>query len=233
MKTLILIPARGGSKGIPRKNIKELAGKPLISYTIKVARSVAADSDICVSTDDLEITDIVKSYGLGVPFIRPAELASDEAGSYEVILHAVEFFENLGVIYDNVLLLQPTSPFRKKKHLKDVIGLYSNDLDMVVSVCQSHESPYFSLYEEKKTGFLKRSKKANFETRQSAPPVYCFNGSMYLINIQSLKKGPLNEFTRVKKYVMDDYYSVDIDSPLDWAMCETMIKEGYVKKNKV
>ena len=112
MKLLYLIPARGGSKGIPRKNIKELSGKPLIAYSIDVARQLTDDCNICISTDDDEIMQVVTSYGLTVPFKRPDFLATDSVGTYEVILHAIDFYENLGVNYDAVVLLQPTSPLR-------------------------------------------------------------------------------------------------------------------------
>ena len=106
MKSLFLITARGGSKGIPHKNIKPLAGKPLICYAIDVARQFVEDMDICVSTDGDDIIEVVEKYGLKVPFKRPAELASDTAGSYEVIRHAVQFYEQKGVLYDTVVLLQ-------------------------------------------------------------------------------------------------------------------------------
>ena len=114
MKSLFLITARGGSKGIPHKNIKPLNGKPLIYYAIDVARQFVEDEDICVSTDGDDIIKTVEDYNLKVLFKRPAELASDTAGSDEVILHAVQYYEALGRLYDNIVLLQPTSPFRTK-----------------------------------------------------------------------------------------------------------------------
>ena len=96
MKILSIIPARGGSKGIPHKNIKPFLGRPLIYYTIDTARSICSDENICVSTDDPEIIRIVQEYGLKVPFVRPTELATDKAGTYEVLLHALNFYEKLG-----------------------------------------------------------------------------------------------------------------------------------------
>ena len=95
MNSLVIIPARGGSKGIPHKNIKELGGKPLICYTIDLARSLVSDKDICVSTDDMEIIRVVENYGLKVPFVRPAYLATDTMGTYEVLLHALDFYEKM------------------------------------------------------------------------------------------------------------------------------------------
>ena len=230
MKTLYLIPARGGSKGIPGKNIKELGGKPLIYYTLDVIKEIAADIDICVSTDSDEIISVVKDYGLNVPFKRPSELASDDSGSNEVLLHAWNYYELSGIKYDNILLLQPTSPFRKKQHLEEIKQLYNNEADMIVSVAKSHHNPYFTLFEENSNGFLIKSKKGDFINRQTAPPVYFYNGSLYLINCESLRKAPLNKFEKIRKYVMEDLYSIDIDEPLDWAICETILRDGYLKK---
>ncbi len=233
MKTLFIIPARGGSKGIPKKNIRSLNGKPLILYSIDIARNFANDEDICVSTDCDEITAVVERYGLSVPFKRPAALSTDTAGTYDVILHALKYFEDLNKTYDNILLLQPTSPFRTQKHISDIFNLYSADLDMVVSVGKSHQNPYFNLFEENEFGFLEKSKKGLFKNRQEAPPVFFYNGSMYLINVMALKERPLYNFEKIKKYTLDDLYSIDIDTELDWALCETIIKEGYIKNNEI
>ena len=104
---LVVIPARGGSKGLPGKNIKDLCGKPLIGYSIDVARAITSDENICVSTDDQKIIDVVESYGLHVPFVRPAEFATDKAATNDVLLHAVDFYEKRGKHYDKLLLLQP------------------------------------------------------------------------------------------------------------------------------
>ena len=128
MKPLVIIPARGGSKGIPHKNIKLLGGKPLICRAIDNARAVAPDSDICVSTDDSEIIQVVEDYGLKVPFIRPTELAADNSGTYEVLLHALSFYEQQGRTYDTIILLQPTSPFRRDEDISEALKLYSPDV---------------------------------------------------------------------------------------------------------
>ena len=122
MKTLVVIPARGGSKGIPHKNIKPLNGKPLICYSIDVARKFTTDEHICVTTDDDEIIKVVEDYGLKVPFKRPEELATDHCGSNEVIQHAYQFYTKQGVQYDAIMLLQPTSPFRKVEFLNEAVS---------------------------------------------------------------------------------------------------------------
>lgn len=229
MKILTVIPARGGSKGIPHKNIKPLNGKPLIHYTIDVARGVAKDEDICVSTDDLEIIKCVEDYGLKVPFVRPAELATDTAGTYEVLLHALDFYEKQDRHYDVVLLLQNTSPFRNLEHVKEAIKLYRSDIDMVVSVNQTKTNPYYNCFEDDSEGFLKKTLDgSNFVRRQDAPVTYEYNGAIYVINAEQLKQKSLGEFTRRVKYVMDDIHSVDLDNMIDWKFAEFVIKEGLI-----
>ncbi len=228
MNTLVIIPARGGSKGIPHKNIKELGGKLLIYYTIDCARAVCKDADICVSTDDAEIIRCVEAYGLKVPFVRPAELASDTAGTYEVLLHAVDFYEKQGRHYDNVLLLQNTSPFRTADDVKDAMKLYRADIDMVVSV-KEIVSPYYNSFEETEDGFLRQiSNGITYTRRQDAPRTFEYNGAIYLINVNSLKRCTLGDFTRCVKYVMDDSHSVDLDTLLDWKYAEFLLKEKLV-----
>lgn len=224
-----MIPARGGSKGIPHKNIKPLNGKPLIHYTIDVARGVAADNDICVSTDDPEIIKCVEDYGLHVPFVRPADLATDTSGTYEVLLHALEFYERQGFHYDVVLLLQNTSPFRTVDHVKGALKLYHSDIDMVVSVNKSKTNPYYNCFEEDSNGFLiKTLEKITFVRRQDAPETYEYNGAIYVINAEQMKKMPLANFTKRVKYEMDDIHSIDLDNMIDWKFAEFVIKEGLV-----
>ena len=220
MKFLVLIPARGGSKGVPGKNIKSLKGKPLIQYTIDAAREIFAAEDICVSTDDIKIRDVVEANGLPVAFLRPYELATDTAGSHEVILHAIEYYEELGRFYDAVVLLQPTSPFRTTESIRGAISLFKEKIDMIVSVNESKANPYYNLFEEDESGFLSKSKVGKFERRQDVPKVWEYNGAIYVINISSLKKRRLHELTAVRKYVMSESESLDIDTPLDWKVAE-------------
>jgi len=229
MKFLYLIPARGGSKGIPRKNIKPLGNKPLIAYSIETACQVASAEDICVSTDDREIISIAEKMGLKVPFVRPSHLAQDNTPTREVILHAIEYYAQQGKEYDTVVLLQPTSPFRHKTHIQQAIALFHPDMDMVVSVKETKANPYYILYEEDENGFLKKSKNGQFSRRQDCPKVYEFNGSIYVINVQSLKQYPLHEFRRIKKYVMEKEYSVDLDDEMDWAFAEFLIEKKIIQ----
>lgn len=229
MKYLVVIPARGGSKGIPHKNIKPLGGKPLIYYSIDVARQFTTDENICVTTDDSEITSVVEQYGLKVPFVRPAELATDTCGSSEVIQHAYQFFADKGVKYDAIVLLQPTSPFRKVEFIREAVALYDDSIDMVTSVRPATCNPYYDGFEENKDGLLQISKgDGTIARRQEAPKVWQQNGSIYVINPKSLIEKGMGGFTKIKKYAMPETYSVDLDTMLDWKMAELIIKEGIL-----
>jgi len=227
MKILVIIPARGGSKGIPNKNIKPLNGKPLIHYTIDEARQIVSDDDICVSTDDPEIIKCVEDYGLVVPFVRPEELATDTAGTYEVLLHALNFYEKQGRHYDVVLLLQNTSPFRKAEQIKEALKLYNDEVDMVVSVKECAANPYYCVFEENEEGFLHVCKgDGNIFRRQDAPKVYEYNGAIYIMNAEKLKTTHMHKMQKRVKYVMDDRSSFDLDTMWDWQMAEMMAKKN-------
>ena len=205
MKPVFVIPARGGSKGIPGKNIKPLCGKPLIAYSVEVARQLADDRDICVTTDDERIAQVVKNMGLDVPFMRPDYLATDGCGTYEV-------------------LLQPTSPMRTAEDVQAAIDAYTPDIDMVVTVTEAASNPYYNCYETDENGFLHISKGDGCYTRrQDAPKAWEYNGAVYVINIESLKKGPLGSFRRRKMVEMSRERSVDLDTPLDWMVAEAIM----------
>lgn len=223
MKILTIIPARGGSKGIPRKNIKPFAGKPLIYYTIDCARAICTDEDICVSTDDDEIIQVVEDYGLKVPFKRPDELATDTAGTYEVLLHALDFYEKQGKHYDVVMLLQNTSPFRTQEHVIEALKLYAPEDDMVVSVKECAANPYYCVFEENQEGYLHVCKgDGTIFRRQDAPKVYEYNGAIYIMNAETLKTTHMHKMQKRVKYLMDDRSSFDLDTMFDWTMAEMM-----------
>lgn len=222
--TLFIIPARGGSKGLPRKNILPINGKPMIHYSIDSARGVTYDSNICVSTDDLDIKYSVEQYGLKVHFLRPKELATDTAGSREVLLHSIDFYKkSLNRQFSKICLLQPTSPLRTSQHIIEAYYLWDDNLDMVVSVKESKANPYYNLFEEQENGFLKISKEGNITRRQDAPKVWEYNGAIYFINIQSLIEKPIAEFKKVKKYIMNQRDSIDIDNDYDLLLVKTLI----------
>lgn len=227
MKTLFLITARGGSKGIPRKNVKLLGGKPLVCHSIDHARLFADDADICLSTDSEEIAGTARAYGLNVPFMRPSELATDTAGSYGVILHALDFYKERGVDYDRVVLLQPTSPLRTEEDIAGAIGLWSPEIDMVVSVAEAKANPYYDAFETDSEGYLHVSKgEGKYTRRQDAPKVWQYNGAVYVMSVPSLRKGPMGSFRKVVPSPMSREHSVDLDTPLDWMVAEHLLKNS-------
>ena len=206
MRPLVIIPARGGSKGIPHKNIKELGGKPLICYAIDAARKFTTDDNICVSTDDDAIIKVVEDYGLKVLFKRPEYLATDNAGTNGVLLHALDFYEQKGNHYDMVVLLQATS--------------------VMLAKC----NPYYDGFEDNAEGFLTISKgNGTIGRRQDAPHVWQQNGAVYVINPEQLKAKGLAGMTKIRKYVMDEIHSVDLDNMLDWKIAEIMLKDKLVE----
>jgi N-acylneuraminate cytidylyltransferase len=223
--SLFIIPARKGSKGIPGKNSKKLHGLPLIKYTIDYAKKFADKENICVSTDDDEIIKICHEEQLGIHFKRPDVLAQDESSTNDVILHALSYFRSVGKNYSQIILLQPTSPFREEKHLNEAFSLYSNELDMVVSVKESKSNPYFNLFEENAEGFLSKSKSGNYVRRQDCPKVYEYNGSIYIINSNSIMERSISEFEKIRKYIMPSHYSIDLDMPIDWKLAEIIAEE--------
>ncbi|HEY5750343.1 MAG TPA: acylneuraminate cytidylyltransferase family protein [Chryseolinea sp.] len=223
MKRLFFIPARGGSKGIPGKNIKPLRGKPLIGYTLEAAMPYKNEATLCVSTDSLEIKKVVESYGISVPFLRPDALATDTATTESVILHALEYYRQQNIVFDTVILLQPTSPLRNHQHIEEALALFETGLDMVVSVKESKANPYYNLFEENEKGFLEKSKPASFTRRQDAPKIYEYNGAIYAIRVESLVTKGMAGFNSIRKYVMDDKSSIDLDDAFDWYLCETIL----------
>ncbi len=226
MTPLFVIPARGGSKGIPHKNIRPLAGKPLIVYSIETALALAPTrGHIIVSTDDEAIAAVARRAGVDVPWLRPAELATDTAGSREVILHAMDQADAAGVKYDCVVLLQPTSPLRSVADVEACLSLYSPDIDMVVTVKGAACNPYYDCFEtDPATGFLHVSKGDGLITRrQDAPKAWQYNGAVYVINPQSLRAMPLGAMPRRIASPMPARRSVDLDSLLDWQIAENIL----------
>lgn len=221
--TLFVITARGGSKGLPGKNIKDLCGKPLISYSIDVARAFTDDENICVSSDSEEIKGVVEKYGLKVPFLRPDYLATDTATSNDVLVHAVNYYkEQYGKEYKKLCLLQPTSPLRAVEDVEGAMALYRDDIDMVVSVMKSHAPAV--LCEEDENGYVQLSFNKRGLGRQQLPEMYEFNGAVYVINVQSLLEKGMSAFTKRVKYVMSKERSVDIDDIYDFYQVEAILK---------
>jgi len=230
-KTLVIIPAREGSKGIKNKNIKILNGKPLIYYTINEAKKLFPNSSIHISTDSLKVKSISEELNLNIPFLRPKELCTDKSNIRDVILYSLKYFKSKNMFFDNILLLQPTSPLRKAIHIKNAMELYNDKLDMVVSVTKTSSNPYFVLFEENKDGFLVNCKKGNYTSRQDVPDVWEYNGAIYLINTKSLLNKQIHNFSNIKKYVMSSEYSIDIDDEIDFELCKILLKKNNLNIN--
>lgn len=222
---LFIIPARGGSKGIPRKNIRDFCGRPLIAWSVDTALALAPPSHICLSTDDEEIAAVGRSLGLDVPYMRPGALATDSAGSREVIIDAMDFYGNMGCTFDCVVLLQPTSPLRTVDDTRRTIDLYRPDIDMVVTVTEASCNPYYNCFETDTDGYLHISKgDGRFTRRQDVPRAWEYNGAVYVINPDSIRRMALGEFPRRVPSPMPADRSVDLDTPLDWLIAETVHK---------
>ena len=227
-KPLYIIPARGGSKGIPGKNIKHLCGRPLIAYSIDAAKACAEDErHIILSTDDEKIADTARALGLKVDYMRPAELATDQSGTREAIIDAMDWADKQSIDYDCVVLLQPTSPMRIAEDITGALALYSDNVDMVVSVTDAASNPYYNCFEtDPETGFLHISKgDGKLTRRQDAPPAWEYNGAVYVINPESIRRCGLGEFTRRIPYVMPKDRSIDIDTATDWIVAETLMNK--------
>ena len=219
---LTVIPARGGSKGVPGKNIKRLGALPLIEYTIRAA--LEAGLQPMVSTDDQAIADVAVAAGARVPALRPAHLATDEASSLDVILHALEHWAPEA---RSVCLLQPTSPFRTGAHVREALAQFERGAcPGVVSVCPVEKPPrwmyHLSPERQEMRPFL--SSPGVITRRQDASPLYVLNGAIYLVEVPVLRATKSFVPEGTLGYVMSVEDSVDIDTPLDWMLAETLLK---------
>ena len=222
-----LIPARGGSKGLPRKNIIPLLGKPLIAWTIEQALASKYLDRVVVSTDDKEIAGISKKYGAEVPFIRPKHLATDTATSLSVLQHAANYLsEKEGYLADIIVCLQPTSPLCSAEDIDKAITLcISTGADSVVSLCQVEHHPYWmKKVVEGKVYPLMEVDDEKYPRRQDLPPVYQLNGAIYVTRRKVLmeEEKVLGEHTLA--YIMPQERSVDIDTPIDLKLAELAMK---------
>ncbi|HBT50413.1 MAG TPA: acylneuraminate cytidylyltransferase family protein [Caldanaerobacter subterraneus] len=223
---LALIPARGGSKGVPRKNIRLLLDKPLIAYTIETALEVDFLDKIIVSTEDLEIAKISMEYGAEVPFLRPYELATDEAKSIDVVLHAMDWMEKHDETFDLILLLQPTSPFRNSEDIKTAFDIFfKKNAKAVVSVCEAEHSPLWmnTLNDDLNMKDFIRKDILN-KNRQELVKYYRINGAIYIAEWNYLKQNRTFFGNETYAYIMPKERSIDIDTEMDFKFAEFLIK---------
>jgi CMP-N-acetylneuraminic acid synthetase len=226
-KILAVITARGGSKGIPQKNLRLLAGKPLIAYSIQAALQSKTLNKIIVSTDDKTIADLSKQYGAEVPFLRPKHLATDTATGLSVLQHAVSYLaEKEGYVADIIVCLQPTSPLRSAGDIDQAVTLCMNTgADSVISLCQAEHHPYWmKRVVEGRVYPLMEEEEDKYNRRQELPPVYQLNGAICLTRRKVLleEEKVLGEHTLA--YIMPQERSIDIDTPIDLKLAELILK---------
>lgn len=224
-KFLGLIPARGGSKGIPHKNIKDLCGKPLIAYTIEAGLKSKYIDYLLVSTDDKVIADIARNYGASVPFLRPAELAEDTSKTIDVVVHAIEKLKNMGMTFDTLVLLQPTQPLRTSYDIDQAVETYiKNHCEPLVSVSPVDDHPLLirSIKDDRLIPLINASSTCR---RQDMELYYRVNGCIYINEVDCINENTsFND--NVVPYIMEKEHSVDIDDP-----CDLVIAQYYMDKS--
>ena len=222
MKTLGIIPARGGSKGIPRKNLRHLGTKPLIAWTIEQALGAALLDDIIVTTEDKEIAKVARQWGAKVPFMRPTELAEDTTPGIDVIMHALDYAQD----FQRILVLQPTSPFRTSADIDGIIQFCNERrAQSAVSVTPTSKHPYwtYGLSEEELVPLLEID--ATKKTRQELPQAYNLNGALYLAEVEWLTRTRSLIHNTTLGYVMPAERSIDLDTELDWDWAEFLLEK--------
>jgi CMP-N-acetylneuraminic acid synthetase len=227
MRVLGVIPARGGSKGIPRKNIRFLGGKPLVAWTIEAARASRRLSRVVLTTEDEEIARVGREWGVEVPFLRPKELAEDDTPTLPVVLHALRECEKTDGEYDAVCLLQPTAPFRKGEWIDACIDLLEESgADAVVTVCRIPEEYHPRWALEKGSGGWLRfvGGQGVPPRRQELPAAYHREGSVYVSRRRVLVEGSLYG-ERLAGYEVSGEETVNLDTEADWRRAEGMIAE--------
>lgn len=225
MRILALVPARGGSKRLPGKNARKLGGKPLIVWSIEVTAGLQDVCDVLASTDDAEIGRLAEAAGALVPWLRPAELATDEASSVDVALHALDWYERERGAVDGLLLLQPTSPFRTRETVRAGIERFNQSgRRAVLAVSPVHAHPMWTLRVEndRLVPYIDRH---GLETRsQDLPPVYAPNGALYLIRPADLRASrSFLGSEAVPLIVRSPRETLDIDTEWDWKLAEAML----------
>lgn len=226
-RILALIPARGGSKGLPGKNIRSLNGKPLIAWTIEEAKKSRYLDTIIVSTDDKKIAAISETYGAKVPFIRPKYLATDNAAGINVVLHCLKQFKNVIESFPVLVLLQPTSPLRKTEDIDKAIEFFfSKSADSLTSITDFEHSPFgmLKLYR----GFITPVyKKWMLAQRQNQPVVYRENGAIYICNTAFILKKKSFYSKKTVGFYMPPEKSIDIDTEIDLKIAGAFLKKNY------
>tara|TARA_R110002020_G_scaffold338742_2_gene554038 strand:- start:2084 stop:2800 length:717 start_codon:yes stop_codon:yes gene_type:complete len=231
-KVIAVIPARGGSKGIPNKNIKDFHGKPLIAWTIKTALESEYIDEVCVSTDSEKILETSKLFGVDPKFKRPAELAKDDSTTIEVLFHALDEYKKIGKNFDIIICLEPTSPIREKKDIDEGLKFFIDNPD-AWSLASVTEAKDISLLASIESNFLSWYKTApNFYDRHKNNKLYCLEGTVLLSWVDKLIEN--QGFYHEKTLALDvpRWKSTDIDDLVDWYQAEGVIKNLEEIKNE-
>lgn len=227
IKPVCFIGARGGSKGVPNKNIRKLGGKPLIVHTIESALKSKLFSKVIVSTENEKIAKIAKRYGATVPFLRPKKLATDNASFNDVLLHGINQLKLLELYPEIIVIRDCTVPFISNKVMKESIALLRKEkCDTVCSVYQQHHNPYFNMMERKKNGFLKFSKKLSYKlkNRQEAPIVYQLNG-LFVVNVKKFLKHKTILMPKILPYEIPPEMGLMIDTEFEFQIADMIAKK--------
>ncbi|TAH69968.1 MAG: acylneuraminate cytidylyltransferase family protein [Anaerolineaceae bacterium] len=224
VKSLAIIPARSGSKGLKDKNIKLLHGKPLMAYTIEAALESQIFDEVYMSTDSCEYAEIAKEYGASVPFLRSKDNACDTSSSWDVVKEALTRYRQIDRIFDMVTLLQPTTPLRTAEDIKQAYRLYKDkNADAIISICEVDHSPLWTNTLPTDLSLNQFINKDILELpRQKLQTYYRINGAIYMINVERFQKHGANGLYGENSYayIMDKKYSIDIDTEVDFLMAE-------------
>ena len=232
MKNIAIIPARSGSKGLKDKNIKELNGKPLLAYSIEAAKKSKLFDEIMVSTDSEKYAEIAKQYGANVPFLRSKANSNDKAGSWDVVTEVLNKYLEIGIKFDTICLLQPTSPLRTTEDITNAYNLFEEkQADAITSVCEVEHSPLWTMTLPENLSLAEFNKKEENLPRQALPTFYRLNGAIYIRRVIYTNSKAITLFTKDYAIIMPQKHSVDIDTELDFIIAKSIFDFNHKLKS--
>lgn len=231
MKSIAIIPARSGSKGLLNKNIKEFAGRPLMAYSIETALKSGCFDEVMLSTDSEEYAEIAKRFGASVPFLRSKATSGDSVSSWDMVKEVLDRYRKIGKEYESFCLLQPTSPLRTEEDIRNAYDLFENVATAVISVCEVEHSPLWCgklPVNKSLDGFILRS---NNKQRQASEKYYRINGAIYFVRTEELYKDDFLYREGSYAYIMPQNRSIDIDTEIDFKLAEILWGVLQTKKD--
>jgi len=225
MKSIAIIPARSGSKGVRDKNIRDLCGKPLMAYSIEAAIESGEFDEVMVSTDSERYAEIAGKSGASVPFLRSAKTAGDTASSWDTVEEVLAGYEAIGKTFDSFCLLQPTSPMRTKEDIQGAYDLFRTKADFaVVSVCETEHSPLWCGHLPDNGEFIDFLPRNNMKQRQAEGKFYRLNGAIYIVDTKRFRQDRFLYQKGSYAFIMKQEHSIDIDTELDFIIAKALIK---------